>query len=75
MTTATQRVDMTSPDYERGVDAANRALDRTHLSAGDLLAQWQAAATRAHAQENTAGYHYAKGVIDTLTEYLSDRSG
>lgn len=73
MSTPPDRVDMTSPEYERGVDAANRALDRTHLSAQDLLRQWEEAAMRAHVCEDTPGYHYAKGMVDTVREYIEDR--
>jgi hypothetical protein len=71
---ASERVDMDSPDYERGVDAANRALDRTHLSARDMLSQWELVAEAAHQSEHTERYHYAKGVVDTLREYLEDRA-
>lgn len=64
---------MTSPDYERGVDAANRALDRTHLSAQDMLSQWELVAEAAHTRERTDRYHYAKGVVDTLREFIDDK--
>lgn len=65
---------MTSPDYERGMDAANRALDRTHLSVQDLLDQWEVAAEQAHLREDVERYHYAKGVIDILREYINERA-
>lgn len=60
--------------YDAGVDAANRALDRTGLTAQDLLNQWEVAAERALADGKPGRYQYAKGFVDTVREYLQDRS-
>lgn len=60
--------------YAMGADAANRALDRTGLTASDLLVQWTDALNKAQTREDLVGYEYAKGFCDTLREFLDDRA-
>lgn len=66
---------MMNPDYERGVDAANRTLDRSTLNAQDLRMQWMGAMSRAQTAEDRKRYEYAKGFVDTIQEFLDDKAG
>ena len=61
-------------DYERGADAANRALDRSVLNASDLLVQARASEQRYREQENTAMAEWNKGYADTVQEFLDDKA-
>jgi hypothetical protein len=64
---------MSSPAYRAGVDAANQILDRTPAVAGDVLALAEIACELWHQLEHVYGYHRAKGVLDTMREFLAEK--
>lgn len=59
--------------YWQGVDAAIRALDRTGMTAADLLRQWRDAESRHRAAEKYLLAEYAKGFGDTVQEFIDDQ--
>ena len=60
--------------YERGFDAANRALDRQPLSAHDLLTQSEAAQAKYHEDGNLKLADWNRGFSTAIREFLQDRA-
>lgn len=60
-------------EYQRGSDAANRALDRSVLNASDLLNQARLAEETARAQEIHWLAEWNKGYADMIQEFLDEK--
>lgn len=66
---------MTHQDhYQRGFDAANRALDRQPFSAQDLLVQSEIAEAKHRADENHKLADWNKGFATAIREFLQDKA-
>lgn len=62
-------VNLDSPHYAEGAALANRVLDHDSSYADLWIAAAEATADRCHHEENTDGYHLARGFLDTFREY------
>lgn len=65
---------MMHSDYERGYDAACRALDRDTLGASDALIIARAAEYRYRQEENHPMAEWSKGYADHIQEFLHDKA-
>lgn len=64
---------MMNADYVRGVDAANRSLDRTGTTASDMLTQARARERFYRNREHHSMAEWCKGFGDTVQEFLDDQ--
>jgi hypothetical protein len=64
---------MTNTHYERGVDAANRSLDRTGASASDMLGQARSREKFYRNKEHYSMAEWCKGFGDTVQEFLDNQ--
>jgi post-segregation antitoxin (ccd killing protein) len=64
---------MTHGNYERGYDAAQRALDRSTLNASDLLSQARMSEALADAYGNQWLTEWNKGFADAVQEFLDEK--
>jgi len=74
MTDPHRMINPESRDYRLGAQAARQALDGSTGSAADLLAGGEHSAAWAHEQEKTGDYLYARGFVDTIRDYIDERS-
>lgn len=61
-------------EYERGYDAAQRALDRSTIGASDALMIMRAAEYRYRNEENIPMAEWSKGYGDAFQEFLEDKA-
>lgn len=60
-------------DYERGMDAANRSLDRSGATAQDMLTQARHRERYYRSVEHHSMAEWCKGFGDTVQEFLDDQ--
>jgi hypothetical protein len=70
----TRSVNLDSPAYLEGCSMANRVLDFDSSYTDLWIAVAEAAAERADQNEDTEGYHWARGFLDTFREYTQDQA-
>lgn len=64
----------THSSYERGYDAAQRALDRSTLTALDMLKDARRSEANYLAQEMHRLAEWSKGYADAVQEFLDDKA-
>lgn len=60
-------------NYQRGYDAANRALDRTTLTAMDLLTQAEVSCRKHEQRGNRNLAEWNRGFATAIREFLDDK--
>lgn len=64
----------THSSYERGYDAAQRALDRSTLNAMDMLKDARRSEANYRTQEMHSLAEWNKGYADAVQEFLEDKA-